>query len=281
MATYEDTPGINWSTLKHMAESPAHYRAALREPGKDTDALAIGRAFHCLVLEPFEFSNRFAIWPEASGQRRGKAWEAFCAEAQAYAEPKTILREQDLGSIRAMAAAVHDHPAFATVCASERPAVESTLVWTDEETGLRCKGRADYIGPDTRVLVDLKSTMTTHAKRFGSAAARLAYHGQFAHYAAGVRAKYGFEPRCYIIAVEKTRPFDVAVFEVLPDDLRLGEALRRDLLTKLVECQRTDTWPTRSTGILPLQLPAWAYADDALTREDYGDDDLDPASVGL
>lgn len=258
-ADYTSIPAINWSTLKHLRESPLHYRHALTAPSKETDAMRIGTATHLAVLEPERFAERVAVW---DGERRaGNAYKEWLAAN----EGKLHLRTQDLAGIDAIATAVRAHPVAARLL-SEGEA-EVTLEWTDEATGLRCKGRADWIRREedgSITVIDLKTTRTTNPRQFAAQCAQLGYHGQAAHYVAGVRAMHPDAPtvRFIVIAVESGPPHDVAVYELdagVPDGaLYVGELLRRELLTKLADCIRHDEWPGRCPRMETLCLPGWA-----------------------
>mgnify|MGYP000844021682 CR=1 FL=1 len=277
IGTVPDYP-LNWSTLKIIAESPAHFLAAvLAEEQKDTDTLTIGSALHCLALEPMAFPDRFAVWPTASGQRRGSVWADF--KAAALASGLSIIREADVESVRAVADAIRSHSAVQTILTSSAtPSVERRIEWSEtDDTGVvwHFHGRPDLVLGST--LVDIKTTVSVKPARFGTQAASMYYHGQLAHYAQGLLAATGVSvSAAYLIAAEKKDPYDVAVFQVLPEDLRLGLSARAEMLSTLAACQATDTWPGRVPDIEPLRLPAWAYASDAATPEDYdGGSDLD------
>ena len=41
---YSDLQGVNWSTLKEMGRSPAHYQHRLTVPRMDSPAMRLGRA---------------------------------------------------------------------------------------------------------------------------------------------------------------------------------------------------------------------------------------------
>src|SRR4029077_6500729 len=77
-AEYDRLDRVNWSSLKLMARSPAHYRQALIEPPADTDEKALGRAIHLSVFEPERVRQLVAVWD--GGSRRGKDWERFKEE---------------------------------------------------------------------------------------------------------------------------------------------------------------------------------------------------------
>lgn len=267
-----DADRLNWSALKTIAESPAHFVSSLTEEREETDAMTIGSALHCLALEPFRFADRFAVWPSSAGQRRGREWEAFRESASASGQ--SILRESDIEDVRRIADAIREHAAVQSILSSDTtPVVEQRIHWTEtDETGCvwHFAGTPDLVVDDA--VIDIKTTMSCKPSRFGTQAASMMYHGQLAHYARGIELATGrVIRRAYIIAAEKRSPYDVAVFEVLPDDLRLGLAVRDGLLSTLREAQALNRWPGRVPDIAPLRLPAWAYASDAATPEDYDD----------
>src|SRR5258708_4790284 len=72
---YDNIVAVNWSTLKHMDRSPAHYRQELLEWDHDTSAKKRGRVSHLAIFEPERWRNSVAVW---DGDRRaGKLWEQF------------------------------------------------------------------------------------------------------------------------------------------------------------------------------------------------------------
>src|SRR5690606_40852932 len=94
---------LNWSRLKHIGRSPAHFRHALDAEDKDTPARAFGRLAHLAVLEPERVTESVAVW--TGGRRAGKEWEAFKADAGA----KEIVTDADLTRAAEIAAAVRTH----------------------------------------------------------------------------------------------------------------------------------------------------------------------------
>lgn len=252
---YRALPAVNWSSLKHLRDSPMAYRHAMRNPQPDKDAFAIGRALHALVLEPETFDDEFVVW---SGERRaGAEWQAFRAQH----EGRTILRAEDAALARDMAEAVRSHPVAMRHLAGG--IAEQPVRWTDPATGLACKARPDLVHEERRLLLDLKSTRSVEGRRFGAEAARFAYPGQLAHYEAGCTHGLGWTPeRVLIVAVEKTAPHDVGVFEIDPMAREIAAVEVAALLARLKECIDRDEWPGRYAEEQALALPAWVYADD-------------------
>lgn len=260
---YAKVDAVNWSTLKELRESAMHYRHALEIPRADNLALMQGRALHALTFEPATFEENFAIWEE--GDRRGAAWQAFKAEHSG----KTILKANEIDEVAAMADAVRRHPLVQPYF--EDAEFEQPVVWVDPTSGLRCKARTDWLIPKRRLLLDLKSTRSINGRILGREAARFGYHLQMAHYRNGVHYACDWTPhQVLIVAVEKTAPYDVGVFEVDAQTLEIADVEVTDLLVQLAGHRATDTWPGRYSEIQALQLPAWVYEDDEDDIDGFG-----------
>jgi hypothetical protein len=259
-AAYKAIPAVNWSSLKHMADSPAHYHYHLTHQRKDTDAMALGRAIHVAVLEPDEFPRRYTLWNPEGGNRNTTAYKTFAKSSEAAG--LEVLLKPDYDKCLAVRDAVHAHDVAAGLL--KGAAKEVTHQWTDTATGLACKSRTDAHVPNT--LVDLKSTVTVDARLFGTHVARMQYHCQLAHYVAGLAAETDTDPSLWlvkIIAVEQEPPHDVAVFDVPDDALYAGEQIVAELLSRVRSCADSGIWPGRYDTEQTLELPGWAYRSDA------------------
>lgn len=253
MDKYRDIKALNWSSLRDMAASPLMYQWRQEHPRPDTAAMALGRAIHCAVLEPYEFETRYALRPDGLDGRtkEGRAWLADVRERGLEA-----LGVDDARTVALVREAVREHEVAHRLL--EGCLYEQALTWVLD--GIACKGRLDAL--DRGSIVDLKTTrsLADFARDF----ARLSYHGQLAWYADGARlaGAVDADARAYVVAVETSEPYDVAAF-VLPDDvLELGRTLYRTLLDLWVSCREADCWPGRHPALTPLELPRWAMAAD-------------------
>jgi hypothetical protein len=248
---YRSIEAVNWSSLKHLAVSPLHYRHCMDNPFADAVNLALGRATHTAVLEPDEFPLEYVVFDGKI--RRGKEWDAF---KEMHAS-RTILKRDEYRECLAKRDAVRRYqPARDLLAKGE---AEKTIEWTDVDTGLFCKARLDWLGSS---IVDLKGTKTIDARRFGQSAAQWGYYCQLAFYREGIRVLTGRELDCRIIAVEHEAPHDVAVFKLGEDDLYAGWEECRRLLKLLAECRETNRWPGRYESEQELSLPNWIREDD-------------------
>jgi exodeoxyribonuclease VIII len=249
---YRTHSGVNWSTLKRMTESPLAYRSAIDTPQADSPAFMLGRAVHCLTLEPAEFEARFSVY---EGTRRGKEWEKFSEENSA----RDILTGTEYSFARAISTAVLSNRVARGYI--ERSIIERPLFWTDKDTSIECKARPDMVIPDAGVLADLKTTRSIDPRRIGAECARYLYPHQLAHYAQGCRlSSEGWEPsRAILIFVEKTAPYDVGVFEVPQLALDVARDEVAALLSRLAECRASGRWPGRYETEQTLELPTYFY----------------------
>lgn len=251
---YDALTNLNWSRLKLIEKSPAHFRYGF---GDDSSGFALGTAAHMAVLEPARFEAEYVVYP---GRRAGKAWEAF--EEEHLNAGKSILNQKEFDSTIAIRNAVHAHaPAMKHLAGA---ATEQTLTWTLHagETVFECKGRADAIGPLS--IVDLKSTKDCSPRAFANACQRYGYFGQAAWYSDGLFLARGERKPFVIIAVESTAPHVVTVFRLPDAVITAGREQYMSLLGKLDYCQRAGFWGGYSeSDEVDIELPGWSQSEEA------------------
>lgn len=249
-ADYAAIPGVNWSRLKAMADSPLAYQYGLTHPREDSPALLLGRAIHCAILEPDSFAARYTVRPEGIDGRT-KAGKAALAELEASGR-EVLTADQGAIAVEC-AAAVRAHPVASLVFDGVQ--TEQTIAWTID--GRACKGRIDAL--NRLWLGDLK---TTHdlGKFLRRDFWQYLTHGQFAWYRDGAVAAGALDPDAdaYVVAVRTTRPVDVAVREIDEDTIAAGRRLYRRLLARLAECEALGEWPGAYPQLEALDCPRWA-----------------------
>ena len=247
---------VSKSVLDLIERSPAHYEAWLKgAEGESTTALILGSALHCALLEPAEFERLYAAQPDF-GDCRFKENKARRAEWTAANAGKTLLEPADFTAIAGMCRSVRAHPLAGRMLRDGEP--ELTLRWTDAETGLACKARADYYVERFSMCVDVKTSEDARGSSFSRSVAKYRYHVQHATYADGFRA-LGAELQHFVfLVIEKRPPYAVALWNVDADAISRGrEAARRNMQT-LAECIELGAYPGYSTSIETLSLPRWA-----------------------
>ena len=260
-ADYAARPAVNASSLKRLAVSPLAYRWYVEHPDDgDTMSRRDLRANHCIVLEGADaFSRQYSLFEGAT--RRGKDYDAHCAS---HPGTEPLLRS-GWDAAHAIAAAVRAHPVAGPLMARPHRS-ELTVTWTDEATGLACKGRIDCLtsrdGPSGPLLLfDMKGVGEMDARAIGRQGERLGWPLQLAHYRAGVRAVTGREVEVAILATQTKPPYDVAMLDFDAADLDAADIERRALLDLLVSCRASGEWPGRYPEAVAYQWPDWASPD--------------------
>lgn len=260
---YDRIGRVNFSTLKLLGQSPAHYHYNLLHGQKDTPARKTGRCVHHATFEPEVFRSEYVIWE--GGNRTGNAWAAF---KHAHRDVE-ILKPAEHEECLAMAAAVRSDKHTAKYVAGGK--AEHTMLWTDPFSGLDCKARPDFIA-DCAALVDLKTTRSAKPDEFGRDVWKYRYHTQAAFYSDGYFAATGKRLPYVIIAVEKEPPYVVQPYVVPEIILQVGRDEYREWFRLLLECRRASSWPGYGSGEMELSLPRWALPFD--DEENLADLDL-------
>lgn len=273
-ADYDRSPGVNWSTLKHLGKSPRHYEHHLLEPDEDTDSRKLGRAVHLAALEPERFAHAVALWD--GGRRYGKEWNAF----KAANAGKELLTEDEHKDCLAIQRAVRNDPTARAYLAGGMG--EVSMFWRYEAAGvggleniaLDCKGRIDFVASvGAHAIVDLKTTRDASPSGFGREVWRYRYDAQAAFYVDGYRLATGKELPYVIVAVESGAPHVVQVYRLPDAVLDVGREHCRNLLERLSYCRKTASWPSYFEGESDIELPKWAT--------NYSSDDEDVTGLGL
>ncbi|MBX6392168.1 MAG: PD-(D/E)XK nuclease-like domain-containing protein [Burkholderiales bacterium] len=242
-----------------IMRSPAHYQEYVTHPPEPTPAMVFGTAFHTALLEPERFGQTFVVAPKfdrrtKEGKAAAEAWEAENAG-------KTALTAEQMQAIAAMARAVQGHAGAAQLLV--HGLAEMSAFWIDQETGIECKCRPDFLsmaGETITGIVDVKTCSDASADGFARSIATLGYDVQAAFYQDGLKALTGRTIPFYFIAVEKDAPFAIAAYKASNEVIEVGRAKYRAALQLLGWCRENDRWPSYQPNgeIETINLPRWA-----------------------
>jgi hypothetical protein len=249
---------VSNSMLSDLAVSPFHCWALNFAPDrpkrKETPSMKIGTLAHCAILEPDMIDARYVIAPDdlSMQTKAGKEWAA--------AQTRIIITQDMMDAAQAQRAVVMAAPEIASIL--NRPGkAETSVFWTDEETGLECMCRPDWVGTLTTgeaVILDLKTTADAMPSSFGKSVASFGYHRQAAHYTAGLQAN-GVDVAMFLFAVvTNSYPYIAAPYVLDADSAAQGEEEIAELLALYAQCSRTNHWPAFGPGYQVASLPRWA-----------------------
>lgn len=266
-AEYDAIDALNVSLLMHgIQRSMAHLRWEKDHPSEPSKEMVFGQAFHLACFEPAEFAKNVVQEPEYNARTNdGKAIrDKFAAENKG----KLILTSDEMADLRGMQESIMAHKAarFLIDMSGDR---ECTVVWTDPETGVLCKGRLDKLTTNAVTIIDPKTTQCAAKGAFERSIITYGYHIRGAWYQDGVCAALGCDepPNMGFVAIEKAPPYAVAAYELDAPALALGRLKYREAIREYAHCLKTGRWPGYSDKVEPISVPAWALRAENIPQE--------------
>lgn len=168
--TYHADPSISNSGMGQLLKSPLHYwHASPFNPERvslDSLALRQGRVMHTLLLEPEKFNEEWEIKEGVNSTKK-----------------VGMIGEGDFKKLEKSVNAVRETELLSQLFKNGYP--EVSIFWTDEETDVPCRIRADYL--TANFVSDLKSTADISNYKIGYAVCDYGYDRQAAFYMEGIR----------------------------------------------------------------------------------------------
>lgn len=226
---------VRFTNLKRMAESPAHYLAAISNPFEPSAAMRLGTITHRLLL-----GGSLVTF---DGSRRGKAWESFKAD---HADEE-IFTASEIDQARPMVGAV-----LRNALAMEwlEGVHEKTIRWA--YNGRDCQSTPDVYHPEFRRVGDLKTCRTSKPENFRRDAIARKYPEQLAFYGEALGLEVS-DPHV-LIAVESSSPYAVTVMRLTERAVEMARRQNRIWMERLAVCETTNEWPGYCQSVVELDI---------------------------
>lgn len=242
---HTDTDFVSSSSLKKISKSEKsfyvhHFNLIDRE---ETKAQHIGKLAHLAVLEWDRFADLYKVIPEfmeptqkgelsKNSKAAKEKRQAWIDETLAENPNAIFCTQKERDDILSMMYAIANHKDAEALLKSGVP--ELSGFYADPETGIACKIRPDFISNDQTVIVDLKTTEDVEINAFSRQIFNYGYSTSIAMYGAGAEIINQRSVDHYVfIAVEKKRPFEVAVYPLDGGSLDWAQQRYRSNLKKL------------------------------------------------
>jgi exodeoxyribonuclease VIII len=241
---------INASALKLIASrTPAHYLASLSKPKEESQAMKIGSAIHCAVLEPDFFEEKHVILPDGVD---GRTKEGKSIIYEAKQSGKVILSKSEADLCNQVATAVSSNKGIGNAL---KIGDSELSVFTNDR-----KCRLDHYNSGN--IFDLKTCNDASPNGFARQIYNFGYHIQAAWYLDTCKMA-GLEADGFIfIAVEKEPPYAIGLYELGADSMEVGRSAYQSALDKLERAKSTGDWPGYSEYLETIELPYWALNQD-------------------
>ena len=242
-ASSEKRAYLSASALKAFAKSPNHYLEYVSRKFEATPAMMLGTLVHCLILEPNEFSNRYAVAPKVD--KRTKLGKDTWAQFQADNDHLEVLTEDQYDeALNVVNAAYENLPELQTIWH------EMTCEQTYDAPLFGYDFRAIIDAEGLDMVWDIKTTQDASPEGFQRQAYNLDYHLQAAVYRLMTGKRFGW------IAIETKAPYNVTKFVQSEDAFQRSAARLGKLVQAFIE------WDGNPQGYtsqeITLDLPRWA-----------------------
>jgi exodeoxyribonuclease VIII len=231
---------LSYTALKAFAKSPAHYIQYVMGDRVETPDMKFGTAFHKYVLERNDFDSSYDVMPKVD--KRTKAGKAEWSKRQNGS--RVVIDESELARIMAMQNKIEEHPEAIKIYEeglSEIPVVKKIH-------GIEFKGWIDRT--NEHGTWDLKTCQDASPNGFKKAAYNMDYYLQAAIY-----CELTGRDQFRWLAIEKTAPYNVMVYDISPDALYWSKARLKTLVSKF---KLWDGSPeSYSNEVVNLELPSW------------------------
>lgn len=288
---YADVPDSQYFKVKALnnsrintivKESPAHARYEAENPDySSTDSQLLGSIAHMKLLQPEIFDERVKLLPE--GYAGSNKWKQKLIDSFPKAPLSTDNKKAD------NIALIEEHYPDAVIGDSEKLATAETMikklkaddkkyynsklqaimssgfaevvfVWEDEETGVLCKCKFDWINFDYGLGKDYKTTKEASPGKFKHSISDYGYHRQLAFYYRGANANGVDLKKNAILAQETEPPYIHAWYEFMfEEDYVMGSQGNEfqianyqidGALKKWKYCIDNNYWPGYTHGFL-------------------------------
>jgi exodeoxyribonuclease VIII len=245
---YNDIIALNYSSAKELLKSPAHYKAYLDTPRKDTPAMRLGRLTHMALFEPAKYNASVKVGPDVD--KRTKEWKDFIASVPEGAE---IASPDEYEVIDDVVTSAEEGLKRLGLDGNDW---QTEKAFTAEVNGITIKGRPDLVTNigGVPVCLDLKTTEDAGPWSFSSDVNSYKYHMQAAFYMRLTGAK-----RFIILAVEKKPPFAYRLYELDEAAIAEGQRLMDEAVALYSVCLKINNWPSYPSDLTPLSLPKYAF----------------------
>jgi exodeoxyribonuclease VIII len=252
--------------LPEFGGSPAKFKY---RQGREYHSAAfdVGKAVHAAVLgvgaEAVAYPDDVLASNGAASTKAAKDW----ADSVRF-EGKIPMKAADLRPITGMSEAVLKHPTARPIFEVCEYREVSAFASVD---GVQSRARFDALSGETRkgiIAADLKTGDDATKAGFERSVAKWGYDVQNAFYDDVYEASEGRPiDEFYFVAVERSAPYEVAVFRLPELWMQMGKAKAAEARRIYQECTDSGTWPGYDTTIQFLDPPTWVVFEHEMRYE--------------
>lgn len=256
---HADHSAIGHSMQETFRDSRLDYRRLFvthtKRPDDPSDALRLGAAVHCMMLEPDKYDSSVVVFSETK-TLKSKAGAEFVS----LNPGKIILTEEQSAHVVPMVKSLLGHPQVAQLMAMplwRERGLRAAYSRFGEPTCLTLKCRPDLLNKTFQV--NVKTSRHTDPAAWARDATNLGYHRGAAHYQDVIFRALGWKVKTVFFVVQNEPDYEPACYYLEDDDIELGRRQNERLLYDLAQCYQTNEWrAVQNREIMRVSLPHYA-----------------------
>ena len=224
---YHNHAAIGSSQCKNLLKSPWHFEYNRKHPKPPTAAMQFGSLVHQLVLEPQKFEQNYFVAEKP--KKTTKEGKAMYAKLDAERGRRIWVTTDDFLKAEDMRHNLSQNDLVKVLLQGGR--AEQAVFWVDNDTGILCKAKADYLNVEKGLIIDLKTTANIASEIcFRRTTAQFQYHLSAALYQDGFQQATGQRLDFFIVAIESFAPHNYAIYKLSDELLAQGRSLYTEAL---------------------------------------------------
>ena len=203
---YHQDDAKSSTDMRNILKSEELFMSKLNEIIEPTKAMQQGTALHTYFLEREKFKDEVSV-KSSDIKLTTKAGKEWVAE-----QKDKIIIDEEFFNIFPIIEEKIDNKASDIFRIGGL--TEASFFWKDKYD-IDCKCRPDYISSDFSYMIDLKTTADASPRGFKSSVIKFNYAVQAQFYLRGIEKSTNQKPsKFYFIAIEKTKPYHVEVYDL-------------------------------------------------------------------
>ncbi|MFW2597780.1 PD-(D/E)XK nuclease-like domain-containing protein [Aliarcobacter butzleri] len=263
---------VSFSSVIKRILNEETYEVAMNEPVEETEAMILGSAIHCAILEPDCFNDRYAVMPKIDLRTTiGRATKLKFEEDN---QNKVILNFEQKDIIDEVLKSCNETNlkdefnklglSFKNMTVKDliNGQIEKALTFNFQ--GLKCKAKIDDFN-NYKMLLDVKSTQT-FGDKFAEECIKRFYHAQFAFYEHGLKQLGIFPKDRIVVGVQTKKPYKITLVRfndfVMEDGLdycKIGTNIYKDILKNPLKYKSKICQNPQGGNIFEAEIPTYMF----------------------
>ena len=255
---YRALPYVNASSIKAGRTSMQHMKLAMSGYSESSAAKELGTITHAMLLEPAKL-DKLVVMPEFGDLRTKAGKEAKAAWTAGLAPGSLPVDVEVYQAAQGMVESCRRHQTMRDLLAADG-SNELVIVWTDADTGIRCKARVDRL-IHHHLILDVKTARAAGSFAFTRAVTAYGYHLQAAWYRRAVASTTG-ELLPFVFAVlESSAPYSCCLYELDDATMTQADTINSQILRQWAACTAKGEYTSiqQDGQVQLLELPGWAF----------------------